>query len=243
MGEQTEQAVLEVEFTRRWYGAFLEGLKADGFRFRGFGDALGRGDVVLRHDVDLSLEEAQTTAELEADAGVQATYCILLTSSLYNPLTGEGRRRLERIEALGHDIALHFSTHEYWDSRPSTAEVRSRVAEELSILETVLDEPVETVSFHIPPNWVLGRSFESFRNTYAPAFFDDITYVADSGQRWRSDPPDLRDDDGPVQILTHPGLWGETDADFAGRVEQSIVDACRQSQRIARQEFIQGVSD
>jgi len=235
------QSLATVEFTYDWYRAFLDALQDDGLQFRTFADQLVDGDAVLRHDVDLSLEKALTMARIEAERGIQATYCVLLTSALYNPLERERREQLRAIAALGHDVALHFSTHEYWDSEnpPSSADLVARVDEEREILGTVLPTVPGTVSFHVPPPWVLGESYDGFRNAYGPSYFTEIEYVADSGQRWREQPPDL-DPETPVQILTHPGLWGETDADFETRVDWSVSEACRRSDRKAQLEFIQG---
>lgn len=243
MGEQTDRLLLDVEFTRRWYREFIERLQADGYTFRGFGDRMEDTDILLRHDVDLSLASALRTAELEASLGVHSTYCVLLGSGLYNPLSRQNRERLDRIDSLGHDVALHFSTHKYWDEQPDPGAVEARVADELAVLESGLGISTETVSFHIPPEWVLGRTFSGFHSTYEPAYYENIAYVADSGQRWRDEPPRLHDRDGAVQILTHPGLWRADDADFDERVEHAVVDACRETRRHARQEFIEGVYD
>lgn len=241
MAERTDRSVLDVEFTYGWYGEFLDRLRAAGYGFRGFGTDPGDADVLLRHDVDLSLDAAARMARLEADRGVRATYFVLLTSNLYNPLDGDHRDRLREIESLGHDVGLHFSTHEYWsaDDRPPAEGLRARVLDEVSVLRTVASDPA-AVSFHIPPTWVQGRTFEGFRSAYEPAVFEEVEYLADSTQRWRSEPPEV-EAGGPLQVLAHPGLWDEEDAGFEGRVEQAVVDACRRSQRAARAEFVAGV--
>lgn len=241
MAEPTDRSTLDVEFTYRWYDAFLERLRAWGYTFQGFSTEPDEGDALLRHDVDLSLEAALRLARFEADRDVRATYCVLLTSALYNPLSGDQRERVREIAALGHDVALHFSTHEYWDDgrAPPAEDVEARVRDELDVLGTIVPEP-DTVSFHIPPAWVRGRSFDGFQSTYEPAVFEDIAYVADSTQRWREDPPAIDEPPEPLQVLTHPGLWDEDDVRFEGRVEQAIVDACRRTQRAAQAEFIDG---
>ena len=127
MGEQTDRLLLEVEFTHRWYRTFLERLRADDYDFRGFANAPAEGEVVLRHDVDLSLESALEMARIEAEVGVESTYFVLLTSPLYNALAPANREILRRIEGLGHDVGLHFSTHAYpeLDRRPPTGAVAS----------------------------------------------------------------------------------------------------------------------
>lgn len=239
MVEQANQLLDGVEFTHRWYRRFLRRLLAEGYDFRVFSDRLGDGDVVLRHDVDLSLDDALRMARLEADLGIQSTYCVLLTSGLYNPFEGNHRDTLREIESLGHEVALHFSTHEYWSAEPDKETIVRRIDEERSILERIVS-PTETVSFHRPPSWVLAREFREFRNTYAPAYFTDIGYVADSSQRWREDPPPLKDLPATLQVLTHPGLWGDEDTDFDSRIDQAINNACGNASRHARREFITG---
>jgi len=231
----------EIEFTHRWYRRFLHELRANGYRFKPFSADIGYGDIVLRHDVDLSVDAAVTMARIEANLGIESTYCVLLTSPLYNPQEATHRAALQEIESLGHDVALHFSTHQYWpaDEPPSTAEIERRVREEQSILETVVS-PSETVSFHCPPSWVLNREFDSFRNTYAPEFLDEIGYVADSSQRWREEPPAIETFPETAQVLTHPGLWDRTDGSFADRIAAATDAAASHVDRTAREQFLDG---
>ena len=79
MSERAEQSTQHdsptgtVEFTYDWYRDFLRRLSAEGYDFRSFDDSLGDGDVVLRHDIDLSLDAAVKMARIEANAGVEST--------------------------------------------------------------------------------------------------------------------------------------------------------------------------
>lgn len=240
MDQQRQRTRGDIQFTYDWYREFLSDLLDAGFDFRTFSEGAGDGDVLLRHDVDLSVEKALTTARIEAEYGIRSTYCFLVTSPLYNPMEGVRRDQLRVIEALGHEVGLHFSTHEYWalDEQPDDATLEEQVNEERDTLGMVLSATPETVSFHIPPTWVLDRDFEGFQNTYQPATFSDIDYVADSGQRWRDGPPQIPEPPASLQILTHPGLWGDEDGDFEKRVLQSITDANHHSGQKARREFL-----
>ncbi|WP_255198816.1 hypothetical protein [Halorarius litoreus] len=239
MGEIADQSLRDVEYTHRWYRVFLERLQSDGYRFRSFDDRLTDGDLVARHDVDLSVGAAVEMAHIEADLGVQSTYFLLVSSPLYNVFERETREQIAELEALGHDVGVHFSTHTYWpaDEQPSDSDLLRAVRREQAALAAVANAPIETISFHIPPAWVLDREFPGLQHTYEPQFFSEIDYVADSSQRWRDQHP-LADELGAhVQLLTHPGLWGETDAPFAARIEQAIAAACRDIGDLTRREF------
>lgn len=240
---QIDRSTDGVEFTYDWYRGFLQRLTSAGYEFRSFGDPLGERDIVLRHDVDLSLDAAVAMAQIEADIGVESAYCILLSSPLYNPLEGEYRRAIAEIESLGHDVIPHVSTHAYWDEGevPSADAIERRVDEERAVLETIVS-PSDAVSFHRPPPWVLDREFDGFQNAYAPAFFTEVGYVADSNQRWREDLAFVDDLPETLQLLTHPGLWGERDAGFSGRVERAISEACVRTGSHTRAEFLDGGS-
>jgi len=241
MSEQATHLRGDIAFTHRWYRRFLGQLQSAGYEFQSFSNSLGPGDIVLRHDVDLSVDAAVEMARIEADLGIESTYCFLLTSPLYNLLEADNRAALDEIQSLGHDLALHFSTHQYWGSEepPATLSIERRVRQEQSVFDT-LAPGSKTVSFHRPPEWVLGEDFTGFRNTYAPAYFDEIGYVADSSQRWRDEPPRVDDLPETLQLLTHPGLWRETDGDFDQRVKRAVAEACSRAGRRTHTEFVDG---
>jgi len=245
MGTQTTRSSDAVEFTHSWYREFLDRIREAGYEPRRFCDPPEAGDLLLRHDVDLSLSAAVEMARIEADRGVSSTYFVLLTSALYNPLDGAQRERIRELASLGHEVALHFSTHEYWpaDDPPDEADLRRRIDDERAALATVVDDPTASISFHVPPGWVLGRSFDGLTSAYAPEHFRTVDYVADSGQRWRDAPPDLSALAETAQVLTHPGLWGETDRCFSECVERSVVEACDHGERSAHEEFLDGRDD
>lgn len=207
----------EVTFTFDWYGGFLDALVSRDRRFRSYADDLEAGDVLLRHDVDWSPRNALETARIEAERGIEATYFFLLTSPFYNLFHRPNRRIVSEIQSLGHDVGLHFSTHQYWERKPPEYRLADRVEEEREALSAVA-EPIETISFHQPPEWTLARTFDAFPSTYEPRFFEEVAYRADSRQRWRDEHPLESGLSERVQVLTHPGLWGDDDAGFEDRL-------------------------
>ena len=69
--------------------------------------------ILLRHDVDLSLDYALDMALLEKDNDIHATYFILLTSDLYSAVSPKGRERVKAIMDAGHEIGLHIDSRYY----------------------------------------------------------------------------------------------------------------------------------
>ena len=65
------------------------------------------GDLILRHDVDLSLEAAVALAEVEAEAGAWSTWFLMTRSVFYNLDSAEGERAIARLRELGGRIAHH----------------------------------------------------------------------------------------------------------------------------------------
>lgn len=202
-----------LSYTLEEYEKLLESLLADGYSFTGF-SPLAEGEIALRHDVDLSPETALEMARIETRLGIRATYCFLVTTPIYNLLAVEENEALREIDGLGHDVALHFNTHYYWNERPPSAEFKRRVRAEREVLDRLVKES-GVVSFHRPPEWVLGEAFEGFENAYGPRYFTEVDYCSDSSQKWRREPPfpDGRPD--RFQLLVHPGLWGAAGREFA----------------------------
>ena len=89
------------------YRELIEAAKAGGYRFAFFDVPPEAGTVILRHDVDLSLDAALRMAELEAEAGAAATYFLMTRSEFYNLDAPSGAAAIERLRELGHRVGLH----------------------------------------------------------------------------------------------------------------------------------------
>ena len=76
------------------YRELLDAARAGGYRFATFEAEPQPGDLLLRHDVDLSLEAALALARLEQRADARATYFLMTESVFYNldSALGPGRR-------------------------------------------------------------------------------------------------------------------------------------------------------
>ena len=179
---------MSCSFNLEHYAEILEAGKTGGYHFAFFGDGPERGDIYLRHDVDLSLDAALRMAELEARHGVQTTYLLMTESVFYNLASSEGADTIARLRELGHAVGLH-AVHPNAD------------------LDTRFDR---VVSWHNPRAEYMSRTIPGATNVYAEPFFDPPTYRSDSNQHWRSGCPheELRGGGFPwLQILVHPEIW------------------------------------
>jgi hypothetical protein len=72
-------------------------------RARSFDQAVPSGtDLVLRHDLDISLDAALPTARIERELGLVATYFILIRTEMYNPVSQRGLAAINGLTEMGH---------------------------------------------------------------------------------------------------------------------------------------------
>jgi hypothetical protein len=201
------------DFSVGHYRDLLAAAKEGGYRWAGFDRPPQAGDVILRHDVDLSLEAALALAEVEAGEEAWATYFLMTRSVFYNLASKEGARAIERLRELGHRVAHHA----VWP-------------------DVDLDDRFDNVvAWHNPDAEYMHAPIAGAVNVMEPLYFDRDHYRSDSNQHWRSGCPHQELAGGKfewLQLLTHPEIWvyegatmGESmqsflDADRAARLEQ-----------------------
>ena len=104
------------------YRELLDAANAGGYRFAFFEGEPREGDVILRHDVDLSLDAALRMAELEAEAGAAATYFLMTRLRLLQP---RARRRVSaRSPGCASSATASASTPSIRASTSTTASTR-----------------------------------------------------------------------------------------------------------------------
>jgi hypothetical protein len=179
---------LSCAFDLTHYGELLAAAKSGGYRFAFFDREPAAGDLLLRHDVDLSLDAALALAELEAAAGAQATYFLMTRSVFYNLASHEGERALARLRELGHRVGLHA------------------VYPKLE-----LDERFDrVVAWHNPDPDFMREPLDGAVNVMQHPYFHPDHYRSDSNQHWRSGCPHEELAAGSfewLQLLTHPEIW------------------------------------
>lgn len=211
-------------FSLDGYKTLINGLMSKGYKassFRSVGAAYNH--LILRHDVDMSLEAALKIAELENNLGVSSQYFVLLRTEMYNLFSDRGLSILNKIMDLGHNIGLHFDSSIYRES-----EIEEAAAWEVSCLQAAIKKEIDMISFHRPVKKWLGCSkrIAGLDHTYQPRWFTEMLYVSDSRGGWHYGYPlDLRavQENKSLQLLTHPIWWFETSEDtVTGRLNNFI---------------------
>jgi hypothetical protein len=227
------------EFSEATYRDLLRAFRAAGYRGASFDSvAATEPQLLLRHDVDLSLDEALKIAEIDAAEDWRATVFVLVATEFYNVFTHAGRTAILNMMRLGHEIGLHFDGSVYKDGKPPaefTPGLEAAARRECDMLEDLIGARVCVLSFHRPRQspWVLGRPgrFADRLQAYAPEFFGDIAYVADSAGSWSEGHPlDHRafHQRLAMQVTMHPYLWTQP----GGRDRVEKIDALREARTI-----------
>jgi hypothetical protein len=163
--------------------------------------------LLLRHDVDVSMDYALAMAELEARLGVHATYFVMLRSPLYNLWGRHAVKTLRAIVGLGHAIGLHF------DAVVPGAEktVSEWIAFEAATLAVLAQAPVRAFSLHQPTPEIIAQNIvvPGMLNTYHPEQLAGFHYISDSNRVWRGLDPfaTLAAGHEALHYLLHPIWW------------------------------------
>ncbi len=204
------------EFTYETYESLLRALlkSRDSLCFRDFRDGESNGPfVLLRHDVDYSLEAALRMAEFEARLGVSATYFLLFSSPFYCLLSDNSADFPRRLMAMGHEVGLHYDVRAFKSATEPTL-FPQLLSAQVELLSVLTGDEVVSIAMHNPS---LGGEDPFVNGSYVSAYEDrftkDIAYYSDSCGAWRDEFVRLvKGDDLPpkLQLLTHPMYWCRT---------------------------------
>ena len=202
------------DFSLGHYRDLLRAVSDGGYRWSGFDRTPEQGEVILRHDVDLSLDAALAVAEVEAEEGAWSTWFMMTRSPFYNLASTEGERALTRLRELGHRVG-HHAVYPHVD----------------------LDERFDAVvAWHNPDPEFMRAEIPGVVNVMREPFFDPERYRSDSNQHWRNGCPHdelARGAFGWLQLLTHPEIWV-----FEGRTMRETMESFLDADRAARFELL-----
>lgn len=164
--------------------------------------------IILRHDVDFSLDYALEMAEKESKQGIKSTYFVLLHGYFYNPFDEKNILNIKKIVKLGHEIGLHYDSSFF--PKSSEKEIKL-IKKEIQALEEITDKRIISVAQHIPSETrkiYANLKKANLISVQSPEMLKSVKYISDSGYYWRErcmcQHVNKHD---RLQILTHPIWW------------------------------------
>jgi len=164
--------------------------------------------LILRHDVDLSIDLAYKFSRIEKKNSKMSTYYILMTSDLYNPFSNGSKKIIKSMLDEGFEIGLHFDPTVYGDI--SEKELEEKFYNEIDIFESVFNFKIQSYSLHNLSINGESLNFKGIINAYNTDIFSDECYISDSSFSFRGKDAIKfikKSENKLVQFLTHPAQY------------------------------------
>ena len=231
-------------FSKDAYRSLITGAQREGYTFRGFLDDRGETDrcILLRHDVDYSLRMAVELAEINRSLGVAGTFCILLRSHIYNPLSAWSIDEVRKLRDCGQHVALHYAAPARLPA--SDAELVKLILSDFEVLRGSVPDLLPAFAWHNPTAELIERGqrleVPGLVNLYGARFVTDMAYVTDSNMRHSVAEFATLMASGRharFHLLFHPLIWvagGRTMLDVFARAWTYIIREREEEMRLNR---------
>lgn len=208
-------------FSFDYYRHMLESARDQSYIFSSFEKYTeeNKRTVILRHDVDYTLNGVYQLAEIEEAFGATATYMFRVHAHEYNMFSPHVCALVSSLRDMGHEIGLHYEATTV--GLALSKDPRDLLRKELSLLEQLVETKVRSGSEHRDISHVIHNAAyyhelhdpREFFEFWAmdPVYCSEMKYLSDSNGIWREG--DLLAHLGKhdrFQILTHPDWWFET---------------------------------
>ncbi len=166
-----------------------------------------RGRVILRHDVDLSLDKALNIAKIDKSLGISSTFFLLISSPFYNLNTYKSLSIVKQIIKMNHSIGLHFDITNY--KVRNQEEFIRKLDFEINLLSSIIGISIEKFSLHRPASYPV--SFEILKDHKGfvhSSHYKNCKYISDSSMNWRENVLEYLELDAfaNYQLNIHP-IW------------------------------------
>lgn len=216
-----------MDFTYHNYKKLLTTLAAD-YEFIPFSRAKYASErverkVLLRHDIDQSIDKAEKMAKIESDLGISSTFFLFLKSPFYNIFSHQEELQIRKIIDHNHYIGLHFDYTKA--SFKTISQISYQIKKEAEFLENYFNIKLDAVSFHRPFSLDFFNKLELslYPHTYEKIFVENFKYFSDSRGRWRFGHP-LESNEyqqrNNLHLLIHPLWWNPGKTDRLKTIEQ-----------------------
>lgn len=161
--------------------------------------------ILIRHDVDFSLDLAYEFSRYEKTYNINSTYYLLVSSDVYNIFSQSSRNKILEMIKDGFEIGLHFDPSIYGDLNEQ--DLIKKMSIEIEIFENFFDYKILSYSMHNPSVSGVFIAYPYLINVYNSSIFTDDNYISDSSYSFRGKNPKNFLDKSEIQLiqfLTHP---------------------------------------
>jgi hypothetical protein len=165
-----------------------------------------RSFLLVRHDIDISVDAALEMAEIEHQLEVTTSYYVRLHCPLYNVMEQETLAKILAIQGMGHEMGLHYEAGFF---EAMGRDPLQGITNDIDILEKLTGTRVQSISQHLPSlSRVYPELWEKYIDAYQPMLARDIPYFGDSGRHWREGCISHKIGKYPrFHTLIHPYAW------------------------------------
>lgn len=226
-------------FSYEEYGKIIKLVKDSG-RQSTFKEALKKDSyIIMRHDVEFSVERAYKLACYETENDFRSTYFFQISNNAYNLLAKKNMEMVEEMYKMGHVIGLHF----HLNGVKETDKVVEEIKKEIEIMNLKFDFSIDSFSIHRPTAEVLRSNIKipEIINAYQDEFFSyvenmennepKIKYLSDARHRWNYGlvpNEEVLYGNEKVQILTHPYTWTSEGYDNLNNFRTLYAEKCEE---------------
>ena len=184
-----------------------------------------RNVLILRHDVDQSLEQSSKMAKIENEYSIKSTFFIWLRSPFYNIFEKKYADIIYEIINLGHQIGLHFDESSY--KMGNEIDLNNYIDKEVNIIKDFFNLDIFAISMHRPSKWILNNDirFKKYINVYSKKYFEEFKYFSDSRRQWKEGCICNKINIikyNKLHILIHPFWWTKEVVDLDKRMNNFI---------------------
>lgn len=211
--------MIKCDFSYSHYQDTLKKIKKT-HEFTNFVDC-SDNDIILRHDVDISLSSALKMAKIEKNLGIKSTFFILFQAELYNPFSTDSTSTIKEILKMGHHLGLHFDSSFIIKNKLDPSET---IKKEIEIMEQHYNTEIKVISPHDPGvSMKLSLKLpKGVFNAFSEPFIKNRKYLSDSVQNWREGCFCQHFENyDRLQVLVHP-IWWSTDAKSRKEITQIL---------------------
>jgi hypothetical protein len=173
-----------------------------------FFDEVTKNDIILRHDIDISLEPAVEMAKIEKELKIKSTFFILFQSPFYNAFSKNSIQSIQKIIKLGHRIGLHYDSSLI---RKFNYKTNQSIKNEIEIMEFHFQTKIEVISSHMPS---INKKIKiklpiNIIDADSGIFKKNRKYISDSVQNWRERSFSNYINEKNLYVLIHPIWWSK----------------------------------